>query len=91
MELSYLDFFTELGSLIDIQIGELDFINKIDSIIDPKKVLYFYVEKVTGDSKFLGLFINLRLLQIWDDCKRIDFKYFLPQMKALNTLGIFLD
>ena len=79
--------FTGLTSLISILIDELDGIDNIETIIDPTKITWLRVEKkVTADPRFLSLFLNLRELQIWDNCERIDFELFLPQMKALTAL-----
>ena len=87
-KLSYLNLFTGLTSLIKIGIDEFDSINNIETIIDPTKIIFLSVGKVTTDPRFLSLFLNLRELRIRDNCERIDFELFLPQMKALTTLSI---
>ena len=87
-KLSYLNLFTGLTSLIKIAIGELDGINNIETIIDPTKIIILNVDKVTAYPRFLSLFLNLRDLRILNNCERIDFDLFLPQMKALTTLSI---
>ena len=88
-KLSYLNLFTGLTSLIKIEIGELDGIKNIETIIDPTKIIYLSVGKVTTDPRFLSLFLNLRELRIRDNCERIYFELFLPQMKELTTFSIF--
>jgi hypothetical protein len=85
-KLSYLNLFTGLTSLIKILIGEFDSIKNIETIIDPTKITWLRVSKVTADPRFLSLFLYLRELRIRDNCKRIDFELFLPQMKALTDL-----
>ena len=88
-KLSYLNLFTGLTSLIRIEIVELDGINNIETILDPTQIIFLGVEKkVTADPRFLSLFLNLRDLRILNNCERIDFDLFLPQMKALTTLSI---
>jgi hypothetical protein len=90
-KLSYLNLFTGLTSLTRIEIVELDGIKNIETILDPTKIIFLNVGKVTADPRFLSLFLNLRELQIWDNCERIDFELVLPQMKALTDLRIVFD
>jgi hypothetical protein len=59
-KLSYLNLFTGLTSLIKIEIDELDGISNIETIIDPTKIIFLTVDKVTADPRFLSLFLNLR-------------------------------
>ena len=87
-----MNLFTKLSSLIRISITEeLDEINNIETIIEPNKIVWLVVNEVTADPRFLSLFLNLRELKIMENCERINFELFLPQMKALTTLTIGFD
>ena len=44
---SYLGFFTELNSLIEIEAWNLDKINDIQSIFDPKKLTFLDFGEIT--------------------------------------------
>jgi hypothetical protein len=90
-KLSYLNLFTGLTSLIKIGIDEFDSIKNIETIIDPTQITWLKVSKVTADPRFLSLFLNLRELTIWNNCEKIDFELFLPQMKAMTDLKIGFD
>lgn len=59
---SYLNLFSHLTSLKRIYIEELDYINNIESIIDPKKIIFLRTKKVLTDLQFLRVFSSVREL-----------------------------
>ena len=46
-------------SVCHLKLDELDDINSIESIFDPKKVIFLCTKKFLTDPKFLRLFSNL--------------------------------